>query len=366
MTDLYNPKENLVNVANSVLKHYGAKTFHPSYKPLDNVLEGNKGRKVCILLLDGFGTSIQNIFRRSCPFIYSHRFFKITSVFPPTTVAATTSLLTGLYPKETGWLGWEERFPDEEKAVVTFHSEYSDGGGKMARTSEERLPTKKIIELIKEKGYKAGACMGFDVCENLNPDPFFAKADQTIKNNDFTYAYWMNPDADLHEYGVHAREIKKCVKDLDRLTKKLCDDNKDCLFIILADHGHIDNELVDINDYPDFVDLLSYKWITIEGRAASFYVEKNNREAFRKKAGEYFGKDFYLLTKKQVISKNVFGLGKACEQFEGLLGDFLLIAKSNKTLWIKGKAVLKSNHAGATPNERYINIAIGNADGLYK
>src|SRR5574344_1617835 len=98
--ELYDPKDNLVNISNSILAHYGAETYHPTYKPLDRVLKANKDKKVCIVLLDGFGTYIQEIYKKDVPWIYSHKKFKITSVFPPTTVAATTSLLDGKYPKE--------------------------------------------------------------------------------------------------------------------------------------------------------------------------------------------------------------------------------------------------------------------------
>ena len=35
-----------VNFSNSILKHFNAETFHDSYKPLDEILEKNKGRKI--------------------------------------------------------------------------------------------------------------------------------------------------------------------------------------------------------------------------------------------------------------------------------------------------------------------------------
>lgn len=43
-----------------------------------------------------------------------------SSVFPPTTVAATTSIANGLTPYEHGWLGWDCYYPQIDKNVTVF------------------------------------------------------------------------------------------------------------------------------------------------------------------------------------------------------------------------------------------------------
>lgn len=105
MKKLYDENRNLVNVSNSLLRHYGLETFHPSLRELDAILDESKNKKICLILLDGFGKHIQELHSSSCRYILSHNKRTITSVFPPTTTSATTSLLTGKYPIETGWLG---------------------------------------------------------------------------------------------------------------------------------------------------------------------------------------------------------------------------------------------------------------------
>ena len=89
-----------VNFSNSILKHFNAETFHDSYKPLDEILERNKGRKIVLFLFDGFGKQIQEATKDCCPFIYSHGLLDLNTVYPPTTVAATTAVLSGKYPVE--------------------------------------------------------------------------------------------------------------------------------------------------------------------------------------------------------------------------------------------------------------------------
>lgn len=50
--------KSLVNVANSILKHFDIKTFHTTYEKLDEVLAKNKGKTIVLTLLDGLGDTI--------------------------------------------------------------------------------------------------------------------------------------------------------------------------------------------------------------------------------------------------------------------------------------------------------------------
>ena len=54
--------------------------------------------------------------------MYDHRFMVINSVFPTTTVAATTAITTGRYPIETGYMGWCQYFSKANKTYEVFSS----------------------------------------------------------------------------------------------------------------------------------------------------------------------------------------------------------------------------------------------------
>ena len=104
----------LVNLSNSILKRFGAETSADTLKSADEYLA--KGhRNVVVLLLDAMGTSILEKHLAEDGFFRSNLRDTFSSVYPPTTVAATTSILSGLYPNEHGWLGWDIYFPQLDK-----------------------------------------------------------------------------------------------------------------------------------------------------------------------------------------------------------------------------------------------------------
>ena len=103
-----NNENTLVNLSNSILKHFGTNTFHNTIPEIDELLKDHK--KVVAVLFDGMGQNIVRKHLKENSFIRKNYVTTINSTFPPTTAAATTAFLTGKYPIETGWLGWAEYF----------------------------------------------------------------------------------------------------------------------------------------------------------------------------------------------------------------------------------------------------------------
>jgi len=93
----------------SVQKHYGVPTSHKTLKTLDDLLEKNY-KNVVVMLFDGLGTAVLKKHLPEEAFLRRHLKETISSVFPPTTVAATVTLGSGLSPIEHGWLGWSLYF----------------------------------------------------------------------------------------------------------------------------------------------------------------------------------------------------------------------------------------------------------------
>lgn len=360
----YNPKSNLVSVSNSILKAFGLKTYHFSFKPLDRLLKANKvpTRKVILILLDGFGSHIQYVYRKEAPHIYKARRFQITSVYPPTTTAATTSLLTGKYPLETGWLGWTEKLPMYEMPVLMFASKFADSSKDTEIKTNQYLPLKELDSLFQEEKKKAKLILGFAL-----KDPTFinllAEGEKALKDNDLLYLYWTDPDSSLHRNGVGSKAVGDIVSSLDREVNDFASKHPESLILTIADHGHTNTGYHSIYEHPDFFDCLKNPHFFLEPRCTSFLVKDDKKKVFLGLARKYYGSDFYIYSKKQAIEKRIFGLGKPNKHFKELLGDYLFIAKGKMGFSqdLTMDELFVSHHAGSTEAEKNINIGVFNS-----
>ena len=94
----------IANLPNSILKKWNLAPVGDTL-PLADAYLKKEYKNVVVLLLDGMGTSIlENILDKDGPF-RSHLAGSYKSVFLSTTVAATTSAMSGLQPCEHSWLG---------------------------------------------------------------------------------------------------------------------------------------------------------------------------------------------------------------------------------------------------------------------
>lgn len=356
MIKLFDDNKNLVNLSNSILNYFNIPIYNPSLRELDEVLNNNKNRKIALILLDGFGKYIQEEYKDYCPFILGHKKEEITSIFPPTTVAATTALMSGKYPCQTGWFGWTEKINTYPLPVLMFYSQMTDGK-KIDEDTYSLFPYKSIIETINENGYKAEMLHSFKFEEDI--PSYFKRAEKVINNNDFSYIYHVQPDEYLHMYGVGSNKLNDIIKQLDDSIKKLVIDNKDVLFITIADHGHKNIKYCYVEEHIDFYDCLDCKIFSIEPRAASFHVKKDKIYEFYLLAKKYYDNKFYILTKEEVINEHIFGYGDS-SLIDKVVGDYLLISKGEYGFNYKGSHELISQHAGSTMEERILNLALYN------
>lgn len=116
-----------------------------------------------------------------------------------------------------------------------------------------------------------------------------------------------------------------------------------------------------LKDYPDIVECLERN-TSLEPRAVNFFIKDNKKEEFPEIFNKHFKDDFDLYTKKDVINSKLFGTGEENEVFRDILGDYLAIAKTNKTLLYTGSEILKSQHAGYTDDEVLVPLIIINTD----
>ncbi len=355
-----NYNECITNVSNSILKHFNHGTYHNTIDALDSILEKNY-KNVIVVLCDGMGSILLDEMLDNDSFLIKNRLKTITSVYPPTTTAATTSMLSGLNPNEHGWLGWDLYFKKENKVISMFINTVKDSDVKAEEynVAKKTFPYESIINKI-GKNYEAYELLPFVNEEYKMLDNQVDKIIELSKtpNKKFIYAYYEDPDHLLHDYGINSEVVKREFENINNSLEYLCDNIEDSVVIIVADHGHINTEYYNLDNYPSIKKYLE-RTTSLEPRAVSFKIFEDKKQIFELEFNKLFGEDFWLLKAEEVTQKQIFGTGKNNNHFEESIGDYVAIAKTNKGI-IYSDATIKfpSHHAGLTDREMFIPLIV--------
>lgn len=362
---IYPDYENcLTNVACSILKHFNLPVTHKTIPYLDGILTKNEYKNILMIVYDGLGLEIIKKNLPNNTFFSKNIKHTITSVFPSTTASATTSLLSGLNPCEHGWVGYDIYFKEINKNVSIFSNKIKDTDIEAAphNVANTYLSYENVIDRINNTAeYKAYSLFPFGKESYKNLEDMHEKIQQLCKldGKKYIYAYYNEPDHTMHRNGTTGEITKPLIERLNNTTEKLIDNIDDTLVVILADHGHIDTKVVNLEiEYPDFVKLIDGN-TSIEGRACAFWVKEENRKNFEMQFNQLFSKDFILLNKEEVLNKKIFGDGYQNKNFEASIGDYLAIGIGNKYFELHYYPDdMITHHAGITKDEMIIPLII--------
>ena len=174
----------------------------------------------------------------------------------------------------------------------------------------------------------------------------------------YMYVYDLQPDSIIHKCGPYSPQAKKEILLRNSKIEKMCEELTDTVVIILADHGHIAVENIDLRNYPD-IHCLFARTTSIEQRAIAFKIIEGQHQLFKERFNHHFSEYFSLYSKKEIIESKIFGDGIIHENFQYAIGDFIAIAdKGNKCLLTEGDFPMFSHHAGYTDEEIYVPLII--------
>ncbi|HHX80519.1 MAG TPA: alkaline phosphatase family protein [Acholeplasmataceae bacterium] len=357
-------QNSILNVSNSILKHYQVDVVYDTLEELDVILNKNY-KHIFLVLLDGFGVNL--LFKYLDADARLRRDFKkeITSVFPPTTVAATNAVLSGLPPYASGYIGWTQYFKNEDSNTIIFYNQDFYDSDKLL--SENMAEKYLYYESIYEKIRKASPSVEtFEIFPAFRPEGFASFEEQVDRmiaiskqsNRTFAYTYWLEPDATEHMKGVYVSETKAVVQNLNHSYERLVSSlEKDSLVILIADHGLVDVEEIDIIADVELMDCLVRK-PSIEPRACNFFVREEKKEEFRSLFFRKYSDKFLLFSKEQLYGEQLLGTGVKHPLLDDFLGDFLAISVSKYLFNMLGEPGFKGHHAGLTKDEMLVPLII--------
>ena len=362
----------LVSLISSVIEYCGGKPYHSGLTAFDDFVrktgraDGKKWKNVILLLFDGMGIDALSHFLAPESFLRGNLVTPISSVFPPTTTAATTSLESGLTPAEHGWLGWTLYIPQLDENVSLFPNVIQDTKTQAAdfRVGEKLMPYKSVYDIIREGGeYEAYSVSPFGSVKVHSKKQFYKEIVNLCGTDKkkYIYGYQDYPDSLMHVLGTYSRTVDATVKGINRSVRNLCrtlaaDENTcNTLVIVTADHGHTPIKNVILEDISEIHEML-VRPASIEPRACNFFVREECRARFPEVFNTLFKDDFRLYSRDEVLSENLFGnqnSEKLHPTFLGSsLGDFVAVATGDKALVNSHKSHrFRSHHAGATEKE---------------
>ena len=358
------------NLACSILNYYGIKAPHKTLPLADKLLQSDEYDNVILLLLDGLGISVMKNNLSAEGFLFSHLKGNYNSVFLPTTVAATTSIMSGLYPSETGWLAWDMWFPEIQKNVTTFLNTVTGTETPAADyyVAMKHRPYQNVVKIVGEKG--RDFVNGQKIETHLVAPFAEPKTKKLSEQMDYVfnilkgsdnkkYIYWYNPDPDgtMHNTGVNSAKTKAVIKEYEKqieaFTKKLQLIPENTLLLITADHSQIDTKHLVVLDYPEIMNCLK-QGPSLEPRALNFFVKPECMDTFPQIFNRYFEKDFMLCTKQEVLDGGLFGpTENEHPAFRETLGDYIALATGDISLHLDHgeSSKLIGFHGGLTKEE---------------
>ena len=387
----------IANVAPAILRAFGIEDPHPGLDEavLPRALVDGARRIVC-LVVDalGWGQLLDELERQpdlSLGELIGRdgaSFVPLTSVFPSTTVAATTTLNTGAQPAEHGVLGYTLWL--QELGAVSEMIRFGPYAGPWSYTEvgvdpAGFQPARPIFGRLRDEAGVASYMVNLGEYRRSPLSLMQSGGAEYVAYQNFAGlvrnirqllerpqpermligAYYGTLDATCHVYGTgtpqHAAEVTSISALLGHeLFARVR--QPETLFLLLADHGHINctpERTIDlVEEHPALLHDLAVA-PTGEGRARYLHVRHGRREAVRDYVGEHFGAISTLLSSEEALARGLFGTVPPTQRARERIGDFVLLPHDNWYFHHYPTERLKhlptiGRHGGLSPEEMLV------------
>ncbi|MCK7486825.1 MAG: alkaline phosphatase family protein [Bacillus subtilis] len=348
------------------MKHYRATTHHPSLPMVDALLQQGY-RNVVLVLIDGLGQANLDRLLGKEALLHVNRVATLQSVFPPTTVAATTALLSGKTPIETGWLGWCQYVKEVDKSVVFFTNKdyYDETTVFEYQVANRHVSYANLYEQIRQASPDVATHEVFPAFRTPANDTFQKETEVALElmrqpGRHFTYIYWDQLDSLMHEFGPGSIEVKQQLDCIEQGYRSLIEQiGDDTLVLLTADHGQVEVCPIDLTKYAALWETFTHE-PSIESRATTFFIKPGMTSHFESLFNLFFRDYYVLFPMKDVLEMNLFGFGTPHPKLPEFLGDYLAVAIDNYYFKTNhGQFEMQGQHAGLLADEMLVPLIVG-------
>jgi predicted AlkP superfamily pyrophosphatase or phosphodiesterase len=355
--------------------------------------------KVILFFIDAFGWRFFEKYQDKYPFlkrvIIDGVVSKLTSQFPSTTAAHVTTIHTGLPVGESGVYEWFYYEPKVDAIIAPLL--FSFAGKKERNTLQSTgidpkkiYPTKTFYQLLNKSNIKSYIFQHGEYNSSPYSQTVFKGATEThgyttlsealtnitshlLNNKDKSYyfMYFDKIDSIAHQYGPSSLQCEAeinsflhCMEEL--FYKKLAGKLKNTLFLMTADHGHMEIN-PETTIYINKIIPNLYERIKKNKMNELLVPAGSCRDMFLYIKEDYIDETITLLKEKlngyaeiqkieNLISKNYFGdVKKLSKSFLNRVGNVVILPYGNNSIWWYEKEKFSQkyfgHHGGLTKQE---------------
>ncbi|MCW5848522.1 MAG: alkaline phosphatase family protein [Anaerolineae bacterium] len=314
----------------------------------------------------------------------------LTSVFPSTTTAATTTFATGRAPLEHGLLGYELFLREFSRAANMILL-----SGRGARRSGELVdlglkydtfvPVPSVAQRLAVEGIPTFVMLPYNILDSGLSKlqyrggkmvPYLSSADMWVGVRHLLTArpgpalisvYWPGVDSAAHHYGPDTEMTKAEIRNLAySLGRELLDGlpasaRRRTLLVISADHGQMRSQpqdAMELAHHPDLARRLLFA-PTGEARTAYLYARQGEKAAVLDYLRQTLGQQFAAWDSDAAYASGLFGpAASAAPEARSRLGDVVLVARQTYSLQVEGvhkpPAEMPGRHGALSPAEMLV------------
>lgn len=290
------------------------------------------------------------------------------SVFPSTTAAALTSILTGAWPGEHGLVGYRVLDPERDILVnqlTGWESEGLDPATWQAaptmfeRARAEGRPTFAVgVAAYAASGFTRATLRGADFVAAETPGERVEVAYDLAERNPGAVVYCYLPEADKagHRYGLDSAQWVSALEEIDAALSRRVPPGVGV--VVTSDHG-----MLDVPAHRQIVleaeHLSGVRHIGGEPRMLHVYVDPDvDAAAVARRWAQDLDGLADVGARDEVIASGLFG-PRVTDAAASRIGDLLVVARGNGAVYDgtaqdqRGRGMV-GQHGGLTPEERQV------------
>lgn len=345
-------------------------------------------RHVVLILIDGLGSrQLAELGPHS--HLHRHQLTTLTSVFPATTAAAITSLMTGQSSASHGLVGWHlysdsgSNAPAEIVAPLPLTVRHpADSASTPQQLAERLLVCPPLLpqfgrrvqimqpHYIADSPYSlhhAGSAHRRSYRSIDEAFKLLALSLQTASAPCFHYLYLPQLDSLMHRHGTQNGAVRALFAQIDQGFSSLAAiaEQTDCALLATADHGFVDTprqRQISLDEaFPALYTMLAQP-LSGERRAVFCHLRPGLQERFISLAQQQIGHACWVIESTQLLAGGAFGPGAQHPQLAQRIGEVCLLAKDDwsirDTLPQEKPLYLPGQHGGVTAAEMTVPLIV--------